>query len=134
MKENLLPNYFKKIAISSGVLAIILWLIIASTDIIAIEPSMLTWILKLVILASLFAYVFTKEKKETEKISELRITNIITAVGGVVAFLIMDTILELMSSSANYDMISGYEILLIMLLYHSVTFYFRKNIKTVVRA
>ena len=132
---NLLPNYLKKIALTIGIVA--LTTLISNAvypEVLNIEKSKLTWILKILILASLLTMVFTKEKNETEKISQLRLKNILDSVGFGVAFYIIDTISELIFSDGKYEMKSGYEMLIIILFYYIVTFFIKKNIKTVARA
>lgn len=135
MKLKLLPHYFKYITSSLIIIAIIsLFLNATYPNFLNIETPIFNWIFKIFILGSLLLFVFTQDKNETEVISNLRLNNILRSVGFGVAFLIVDTLSEVFSSEGKFDMASGYEIVMICLIYHLISFYIRKNIKTVFRA
>lgn len=135
MVEKLLPHYFKKVAIFSCVLAIVLWAITsANPELLNIPAYLLDWTFKTVILLSLVVYVFTREKIETERISRLRRENIQVAFVTGVLFLIVDPILEMLYAGENFELMSGYELMMVILLVYSLRFFIKKNIKTVVRA
>ncbi len=65
MKVNLLPHYFKKIALSIFVVALAT-LILSNIypELINVEKIVLNWILKIIILTSLLPLIFTKEKND----------------------------------------------------------------------
>ena len=135
MKIVLLPHYFKKIALLIFILAMTTLIInTIYPGIINFENSKINWVLKILILASLLTSIFTKEKNETEKISQLRLNTILVSVGFGVAFLIIDTISELIFSDGKFDMKSGYELMMIIFLYYFITFNIKKNIKNAARA
>lgn len=135
MKIILLPHYFKKIALLIFILAITTLIInTIYPEVFNIENSKINWILKILILASLLTSIFTKEKNETEKISQLRLNTILVSVGFGVAFLIIDTISQLIFSDGKYDMKSGYELMMIIFLYYFITFNIKKKIKNAARA
>lgn len=135
MKEFLLPHYYKKIAISTGILGIVLWTIINSyPDFINIQPYILIWIAKMGILLSLLIFVFAKEKVESEYIAKLRTNNILVSFISGVVFLVLDTGIEIVYAGENFEMTSGYGLMMLIFLIYSVRFYIKKNIKTVVRA
>ena len=135
MKEKLLPHHFKKIAISTSVLAIILWVITtANPDLINIQSYILDWIFKMIVLLSLVVYVFSAEKIESERIIRLRRENILVSFMTGVLFLVIDPILEILYVGEQFEMMTGYELMMVILLVYSVRFFIKKNIKTVVRA
>lgn len=133
MKEFLLPHFYKKIAVSTGVLGIILLAITSSNpDFINFQPLILAWIFKFIILLSFLIYVFTKEKIESEKIAQLRINNILVSLITGVIYLVLDTFIEILYADENFDILSGYSLMMLVLMVCSVRFYFKKNIQTVV--
>lgn len=135
MKEFLLPHFYKKIALSTGVLGIVFWTIISGNpDFINIQSFILIWVSKMVILLSLLIFVFTKEKVESEYIAQLRINNILVSFISGVMFLVLDTCIEIVYVGKNFEMVSGYSLMMLIFLIYSVRFYIKKNIKTVVRA
>lgn len=134
MKENLLPYYWKKIALGIFLISLACWIInAANPGLMGIDYFISGWILKIVILASLLIYITSKEKIETEKHSKLRLNSLFTAVTVGGFMLIIDFFSEILGQGKNAEITSGYEIMMIILVVYALNFIVKKNIKTVVR-
>lgn len=130
MKDNLLPNYFKKIGLITAVVSFAGMIFINFyQDLISIgiAQEIILWIVKDLILISLLVIAFSKERAETDKISKLRFQRLKQAVifGGAV--LILDSISELAFGRGDIEMKSGYEIMIMITLFYIVTFHFEKK-------
>ncbi len=130
MSENLLPNYFKKIGLITGILSFIFLILVQFNqdwDFVLIKQEVFKWIFKDLFLISLLFVSFSKEKSETDQIYKLRFQRLKQSVifGGAV--LILDSISELVFNYGDIVMKSGYEIMLMILFFYIVTFNFGKN-------
>lgn len=134
MNEKLLPHYWKMIALGIFVLTMATWFInIANPGLANIDPYKFGWIVKIIILLSLVLFISTKEKAENERTAQLRVSCLFSAVSLSVFFLIMEVFMEVLFEGENAEVISGYELMMVMLVYYYISFYIRKNIKTVSR-
>ncbi|MCC8360173.1 hypothetical protein [Salinimicrobium sediminilitoris] len=134
MKENLLPHYWKMIALALFVLAIGIWFVnAANPELINLDPYKFSWILKIIILISLLLFVSTKEKVENERTATLRSSCIKTAFNFGAFFLVYEFFAEIIFQGENAEVISGYELMMLMLVFYYLNFYFKKNIRTVKR-
>lgn len=134
MKDILLPHSWKMIALGIFVLAMAVWFInAANPEFINLDPYKFSWILKIIILTSLLLFVFTKEKDENERIAQLRSRCLFTAVMVGVIILIMEVFMEILFQGENAEITTGYELMMVVLLVFYLSFYIKKNIKTVKR-
>ena len=127
MKENLLPNYFKKIGLIFGSLSIIFLISnLSYPDLIQSNQQLVKWIFKDFLLISLLLIAFAKEKNESEQLNKIRFEKLKQSVlfGGVV--LIFDSISELAFDKGDMDMKTGYEIVLMILFFYLITYNLRK--------
>lgn len=127
MKENLLPYYYKSVALTIGVLSIIaLILKYVFADELVIQQERLGWIIKIIFLISLLILAFSKEKNESEEIGSLRLKEFKSALAFGVFVLVFDAFQEVIFWDGNYEMKNGYEIMLGILIFHLVLFNYRK--------
>ena len=127
MKENLLPNYFKKIGLIFGSLSIIFLISnLSYPDLVQSNQQLVKWIFKDLLLISLLLIAFAKEKNESEQLNKIRFEKLKQSVlfGGVV--LIFDSISELAFDKGDMDMKTGYEIVLMILFFYLITYNLRK--------
>ena len=134
MKENLLPRYWKMIASGIFALTMATWFLnAANPELINIDPYKFSWILKIIILISLLLFVSTKEKDENERTANLRSSCIRSAFTFGVFFLVYEFFAEILFQGQSAEIISGYELMMVMLVFYYLSFYIKKNIKTVKR-
>ena len=132
MTKHLLPHYCRKIALVLFTLAIAGWFLnTAQPDLLKLQPFLLGWIFKILILASLLLFIFSREKQETERITQLRISSLFTAVPAGCLLVIFEFFAEVLFEGENADITSGYDIMVFVLLMYYIPFYIKKNIKTV---
>lgn len=132
MTKHLLPHYCRKIGLGLFTLAIAGWLLnSAQPDLLNMQPFLLGWIGKIMILTSLLLFVFSREKLETERITQLRISSLFTAVPAGCLLVIFEFFAEVLFEGENAQTNSGYEIMVFVLLMYYISFYIKKNIKTV---
>ncbi|WP_416448327.1 hypothetical protein ACH3PA_18310 [Leeuwenhoekiella sp. A2] len=128
MNEYLLPNYYKKIAFGIGIVALLALIFkYLFVDLFIIEQTRLEWIIKNIILISLVGIVFSREKNESKKIKELRLQELKGALGFGIIILFFHSIQELIFWDGDYEMKSGYGLMVAMLLFHLVFFTYRKS-------
>ena len=128
MKEYLLPNYYKKIALAIGIIALASLIFkYLLTDVLIIEQTRLEWIIKDIILISLLGIVFSREKNESKKISELRLKELKAALGFGFFIFLFDSVQELIFWDGIHETRSGYGILIGILLFHLVFFTYKKS-------
>lgn len=130
MKEILLPNYFKKIGLIAGSLCVVAFVILFGllqniNSTVPLEIAM--WIVKDLIFICLLFIAFAKEQKETEEIRKLRYEKLKRAVlfGGII--LLFSSFSDLIFDFENIDQKSGYEIMVVVLLFYIATFNFEKS-------
>ena len=134
MKENLLPHYWKKIALGIFVLAMAIWFInAANPELINVDPYKFSWILKIAILFSLLLFVSTKEEVENERYTRLRLKCLFSAITVGVLIPTLEVFTEVLFQGENAEITSGYELMMVVLLVYYLSFYIKKNIKTVKR-
>ena len=132
MTKNLLPHEWRKIALILFTVAILGWILnTAKPDLINIGPFLLGWIFKVLILTSLLLFVFSREKVETERYTQLRINSLFSAVPAGGFLVIFEFFMEVLFEGENAEITSGYNIMMFVLLVYYTGFYIRKNIKTV---
>lgn len=135
MKENLLPNYFKKIGLLFSLLSLTFLIInLFYPDLIQSHNELLKWIFKDIFLISLLLIAFTKEKDESAEMTNIRNENFKKSLlfGGAV--LILDSISELSFNIGEIEMKSGYEIMIMILLFYLFTFNYKKKNHSEARA
>ena len=91
------------------------------------------WFLKIIILFSLLLFVSTKEKDENERVAKLRSKGIFSTLIGGGGLIILEFFIEILFQGENADLISGYDLMMVMLVIYYISFYIQKNIKTVKR-
>lgn len=134
MKENLLPHYWKMIALGLFVLSMAVWFAnTANPGLLNLDPYKLNWFLKIIILSSLLIFVSTKEKNENERTARLRLNCMFSTIFGGGLYIILEFSLEILFQGKNAELISGYELMMLMLVIYYLSFYIKKNIKTVNR-
>ncbi|TQI71276.1 hypothetical protein JM79_2204 [Gramella sp. Hel_I_59] len=128
MNENLLPHYSKKFALGIGIITLIALIFKNSyVDLLLIDQTRLVWILKNIILIALIVLVFSKEKNVTKNIEKLKLQELKGALGFGIIILFFDSFQELVFWDGDYEMKSGYELMVAMLIFHLVFFYYRKS-------
>ncbi|MCY2687626.1 hypothetical protein [Salinimicrobium sp. TH3] len=134
MKENLLPHYWKMIALGIFVLTMTLWFInAAKPELIHLDPYKFSWILKIIILFSLLLFVSTREKEENPRIAKLRLSCLFTAITVGSLIPIVEVFMEVLFEGENAEITTGYELMMVVLLVYYLSFYIKKNVKTVKR-
>jgi len=78
-------------------------------------------------LTSLLLLVFTKEKVETDVIKKIRFERLKQSLIFGAAVLILDSISELSFNIGDIEMKSGYEIMIMILLFYLITFSYKKK-------
>ncbi len=132
MTKNLLPHYWRKVSVGLFVFAIAGWILnTAKPGLLSIEPFLLGYILKIMFFLSLLLFVFAQEKKEAERYAQLRIKSLFTAVPAAGFLLVFEFFAEVLFEGKNAETTSGYEIMVFILLMYYLSFYIRKNVKTV---
>lgn len=132
MTKNLLPHYWKKVALGIFLLAIIIWITnLANPALFSIDPFIMSRTLDIVILTSLLVLVLTKEKTETPGYAGLRLDSLLTALTAGGFLLIIEFFMEIPFQGDNAEITSGYELMIMVLVVYSLTFYIKRNIKTV---
>lgn len=128
MQEKLLPNIYKKIALTAGVLTLIA-LILKDPIAQALDfhEVRLDRIIKDLFLISLLAVVFSKEQNESEGISVLRLKKLKEAVGFGGFILLFNSVQEIVFWDGDYEMKNGYEIMIGILIFYLVVFHIKKS-------
>ena len=128
MQENLLPNTYKKIALTVGVFTLITLILkdpIAQTlDFHEVRSDR---IVKDLFLISLLAVVFSKEKNESASISLLRLKKMKEAIGFGGFIFLLDSVQEIIFWDGDYEIKNGYEILLGILIFYLIVFHIKKS-------
>lgn len=128
MTKNLLPNQYRKFATATAVLAVItLFFTFPLAEALQFQEAWLDRIVKDVFLISLLAVVFSKEKNETEEIELLRLKELKGAVGFGGFVLLLDSVQEIIFWNGEYEIKTGYEIMVGMLLFYLVVFNLKKS-------
>lgn len=134
MNNNLLPRYWKMIALGIFVLVMAMWFInAANPEFTNIDPYKFSWILKIIVLVSLLLFVSTREKEENKRTATLRSKSLQSAVTFGAYYLVYEFFVEILFQGQNAEIISGYELMMLMLVLYYLSFYIKKNIKTVKR-
>ena len=132
MTNNLLPHYWKKLALGIFLLALIIWLTnLAKPELFGIDPFLMSQTLELVILTSLLILALSKEKIETPRNSGLRLDSLFTALTAGGFLLITEFFMEILFQGDDAEITSGYELMIMVLVVYSLTFFIKRNIKTV---
>ena len=127
MKENLLPNYFKKIGLIFGSLSIIFLISnLSNIDFIKSNEPFVKWIFKNLFLISLLLIAFSKEKNESDKIIKIRFEKFKQSILFSAVVLIFDSVSELVYDKNDKDLMTGFEIMIIILFFYLITYHFRK--------
>ncbi|WP_026933131.1 hypothetical protein [Christiangramia echinicola] len=128
MQVKLLPTHYKNIAFITGILSLLILIFnMFYQELFESNNLFFKWIFKNIFLISLLVFSFTQEKIETDEISLLRFERLKQAVifGGVI--LVFDSISELIFYHGHIDMKSGYEIMVMVLLFYLITFHSYKT-------
>lgn len=128
IKENLLPSYFKKIAIITAIVAIIAFFLkVLVAEIIAVDETRIGIIFKTLLIVSLFVLVFSKEKNESKDIKRLRSQELKGALlfGGFL--LLVDSIQDIIFGEGSYETKSGDGLMIAILLFYLISFAIKKN-------
>ena len=128
MNDRLLPNQYKLIAFVIFIISIIAFILkIPLADLVQLEQARITWIIKDIILISLLVITFSKDKNETQKITDLRVRELSGAVifGGFL--LIIQSIQEILFWDGHYEIEDGFEIMVAILLYYIIVFNIKKH-------
>lgn len=132
MNKNLLPHYWRKISMGLFSLAIGLWILnTTNPEFLNLELFLFGWIFKTMILASLLLFVFSREKLEMERYAQLRINSLFSAVPAGGLLVIFEFFAEVLFEGKNAAITTGYDVMVFVLLMYYISFYIRKNIKTV---
>jgi hypothetical protein len=128
MTEKLLPNYSKKIALTIGIISIfsLIFNYFLGSNLIEIEPIIIEWTFKNIFLVSLLVLVFSKEKTESKEINTIRFQQLRNAVGFGVFIIVMDSLSEIIFWNGNFEMKSGFRIMIMILLYYLILFSYKK--------
>ena len=127
MKEDLLPNYFKKIGLIFGSLSLIFLISnLSNIDFINSNEPFVKWIFKILFLISLLLIAFSKEKNESDKIIKIRFEKFKQSILFSAVVLIFDSVSELAFDKNDENLITGYELMLIILFFYLITYNFRK--------
>lgn len=130
MQEKLLPNYSKKIAFPIGILCLIgLSFIRIWPDSLLIDEQVTDWIFKDLLLVSLVVMILSREKEESSAIHKTRYRELLNALTFGVIIVIYDSVANFFYSNGFEEMRSGYELLLMMLIYYLFSFFIRTKIK-----
>ena len=128
MNGNLLPTFYKTIGLIIGITTLIAFLL---NDFyikwLNVDQSRFDLILKLVILISLVIIVFSKEKYETKQISDLRLRELKGSISAGIIVFILDSLKELIFWDGEFDNISSFGLLIIILILHLITFNSNRN-------
>lgn len=134
MKNNLLPHYWKKIALGIFSLGIAVWIVnTANPQLFGIDPFIRSMIVKSVILVSFLLFVSSKEKVEAERYDRLRLNSLFGAVTAGGFFLVFEFFMEVLFEGEKTELTDGYELMMLVLVVYSLSFYIKRNIKTVSR-
>ncbi|WP_324719374.1 hypothetical protein [Salinimicrobium sp. HB62] len=128
MNHNLLPYFWKKIALGIFVLTITIWFInAANPDLIDLNAFKVSWSLKMGLLISLLLFVASKEKTETQRYSRLRLDSLFGAMiaGGI--YLIVEFVMEILFQGESAARTGGYKLMMIMLVLYALSFYIKKK-------
>ena len=128
MKVKLLPTYYKNIGLVIGSLSLLILLFnMFYQELFDSNNLLFKWIFKDIFLISLLIISFAQEKIETNEISLLRFDRLKQSVifGGII--LVFDSISELVFYHGHMDMKSGYEIMVMILLFYLITFHSYKT-------
>jgi len=113
MNKKLLPNFYKTIAFTVGVLALTaLILKHYLVDLLPLEQERLGWIIKTIILISLLSITFSKEKNESAELSDLRAQELKGAVGFGGFVVLLNSVQEIIFWDGSYEVKSAYGIML----------------------
>lgn len=122
------------VALGIFVIAMAIWFINAANPaLIDLDPYKFSWIHKIVILFSLLLFVSTREEVENERTARLRLNCLFSAMTVGVLIPILEVFMEVLFEGENAEITSGYELMMVVLLVYYLSFYIKKNIKTVKR-
>ncbi|MCH4822095.1 hypothetical protein ML462_02830 [Gramella lutea] len=127
MKVVLLPNYFKKIGIITGLISSLCYFVFGidheMLDL-SYDREVVGFITKDMIVISLLFIAFAKEKSQIQNLDTIRFEKLKQAMIFGAVILIYDSISEIIFRSGEMEMESGYEVMITGLLFYIVTFYF----------
>ncbi len=86
----------------------------------------LEWIFKNILLVSLLVLVFSKEKTESQKINTIRFQQSRNALGFGVFVIVLDSLSEIIFWDGNFEMKTGFTIMVMVLLYYLIIFTYKK--------
>ncbi|APG59902.1 hypothetical protein [Christiangramia salexigens] len=125
--DKLLPHSVKNIALISLLILGIIWLTgFTPAAIFELESENALWVLKDLFLLCLLLLSFSKEKQESEAVRSLRYKKLAGAVIFAALSISLGSLYSLIIGSGIYKQVSGYEILVILLIFYLLTFNFAK--------
>ena len=130
MKEVLLPNYFKKIGVATGMLSLIFYIAFGTNhEMIPLvyDPEIISWIAKDIAVVALLFIAFSKEKKQIKDLNTLRFERLKQSMIFGAVILIFDSISEMIFNREEIEVKNAYEIVIMVLLFYIVTFHFEKS-------
>jgi len=132
--KKLLPSYFKDIGLALIIISIAILIInYIYQDLFKVNQQIFKWIFKDLILLGTTFISFSYQKNETRQITKMRFEKLANALLFGSFFFLFDSIPEIIYGSSKFELISAYEILLIVLLYFIILFHYdlykMRNIK-----
>lgn len=133
MQEKLLPNPYKKVGLGLGIFALISLITfhfyLEEQQLFIADAETTNWIFKDLFLIGLLLIAFAKEKDENPEYGSLRFKHLKDSLIFTAGFYIIDSISEMLFSSGNFEMKTGYEVLIFILIYYLASFNFRDQQK-----
>ena len=123
MKDNLLPNKYQKIGLILGIISILVLIpYYFDLEFLISKNLAIKDIFKNILLTSILLIAFSKEKHETDQTKKIRLDSLKRAIlfGGLI--LILESVLKLILDSTNFGIRSGYEIMVLILLFYLIIF------------
>ncbi|CAL68430.1 hypothetical protein [Christiangramia forsetii] len=122
--KKLLPSYFKLIGVALIIISIVILIINYSfKDLFTMDQNIFKWIFKDLILLGAIFISFSYQKNETSQITEMRFGKFANALLFGTMLFFLDTIMELIFNSGEFELKSAYEILLTILIYFIIVFH-----------
>ncbi|SDS29040.1 hypothetical protein [Gramella sp. MAR_2010_147] len=122
--KKLLPSYFKFIGLALIFISIAFLILNYSIhDLLQGPQNIFLWVFKDLILLGAIFFSFSYQKNETKEITEMRFGKLANALLFGLGLFFLDVIMELVFRKDSFEVKSGYEILLIILIYFIIVFH-----------
>ena len=123
----LLPHIYKRIGLMiSAITSVLLLLPLFTVDLFYSDLAYVEFGLKTVLLISLLMMVFARDKKESDELNLIRYDKLKRSLLFVAGWFIIESLLDTFILEKNQSSISGYEMLIILLLFYLVIYNFRQ--------